>query len=134
MADIVERTEAARHVWFPQRASYEHLGPEALAVLDDFAWTIYCFRAGAAMDADDEAACEAADLKPARCPSCGRDYVQQWQRAWITWDCFVDGEHVEFGRRPVPEIQQLAPGESYYRCGSCDTRGFSEADIVTASQ
>jgi hypothetical protein len=46
----VERSPETRNVWFPNRELYEHLDPAALEVLDDFAWTIFCLRAGKQLD------------------------------------------------------------------------------------
>jgi hypothetical protein len=46
----VERSPETRNVWFPNRELYEHLDPAALEVLDDFAWTIFCLRAGNQLD------------------------------------------------------------------------------------
>jgi hypothetical protein len=46
----VERSPETRKVWFPNRELYEQLDPAALEVVDDFAWTIFCLRAGKQVD------------------------------------------------------------------------------------
>ncbi|MDT7571537.1 MAG: hypothetical protein QOE05_1711, partial [Actinomycetota bacterium] len=53
----VERSPETRDVWFANRALYEQMAAEdLLLVLDDFAWTIFAFRAAKTLDDDVSAA------------------------------------------------------------------------------